>query len=119
VFGLVVAENMLRALPVVASDLGAFVESWATRVSLSVLETRPHSPRALPSPGRSVAGHHSWAKRPPACGDCLRAGYMIDSHANVYRRVHSFPRKPEGCAGRATKASAPELTERLSYYFMS
>jgi len=90
VFGLVVAENMLRALPVVASDLGAFVESWATRVSLSVLETRPHSPLRSPVSWTIRRWPSSWAKRPPAAETVYALGYMIDSHANVYRRVHKL-----------------------------
>ena len=88
VFGLVVAENMLRALPVVASDLGAFMEvlgdtgltfrtgdASALAASLSRLLDDPPFAASL---GRRA--------RERALDFCNRAR-MLESHASVYRKV--------------------------------
>jgi glycogen synthase len=88
VFGLVVAENMLRALPVVASDLGAFVEvlgdsgltfragdSLALAGSLARLLDDPSSANNLGQRGRERAL------------DFCNKGRMIEAHALVYRNV--------------------------------
>jgi glycogen(starch) synthase len=93
VFGLVVAENMLRALPVVASDLGAFVEvlgdsgiafrtgdSLALAASLVRLLDDPASAESLGRRGRQRAL------------DFCNKGRMIEAHARVYRDVYEAAR---------------------------
>jgi glycosyltransferase involved in cell wall biosynthesis len=85
VFGLVVAENMLRALPVVASDLGAFVEvlgdagfifrngdAAALAAALS---------RLLDDP--SLAVRLGRAARERALGFCIKSR-MMEAHTRVY-----------------------------------
>jgi glycosyltransferase involved in cell wall biosynthesis len=88
VFGLVVAENMLRALPVVASDLGAFTEvlggagltfrtgdAAALAASLSRLLDDPSFSMSL---GRRARGR--------ALDFCDKSR-MIEAHTRVYRKV--------------------------------
>jgi glycogen(starch) synthase len=88
VFGLVVAENMLRALPIVASDLGAFAEvlgdagftfrtgdAAALAASLSRLLDDP-------SLGMSLGQR----ARERALDFCSRER-MLESHAGVYHKV--------------------------------
>ena len=92
VFGLVVAENMLRALPVVASDLGAFTEvlgetgltfrtgdaaDLATALA-RVLDNPPFA-ASLGQRARSRALHFCSHDR------------MIESHAEVYRKTFKLP----------------------------
>ena len=92
VFGLVVAENMLRALPVVTSDLGAFAEvlgdtgltfrtgdAAALAASLSRLLDDPAFAATL---GRRA--------RERALDFCDR-GRMLESHASLYRKVCESP----------------------------
>ncbi len=88
VFGLVVAENMLRALPVVASDLGAFVEvlgdagftfrtgdAAGLAAKLSRLLDDPSFAATLGQRGRQRA-------------ESVHAlGSMIESHAHLYSRL--------------------------------
>jgi len=88
VFGLVVAENMLRALPVVASDLGAFVEvlgdaGFTFRTGDAAALAAALS-RLLDDP--SLAMHLGHCARERALDFCSRE-QMLESHANVYRRV--------------------------------
>ncbi len=92
VFGLVVAENMLRALPVVASDLGAFTEvlgdagltfptgdASALAASLSRLLDDPSLAMDL---GRRARGR--------ALDFCSRER-MLESHASVYHNACKHP----------------------------
>ena len=88
VFGLVVAENMLRALPVVTSDLGAFVEvlgdagftfrtgdAAALAAALSRLLDDPLLAARLGRRARERALAFYSRER------------MLESHASIYRRV--------------------------------
>jgi glycogen synthase len=87
VFGMVVAESMLRGFPVVASDLGAFVEILggtgkmfrtgdAADLALRLAEVfdDPGSARQL-----GEAAHRRVV-------DFFSLSRMIDGHANIYRR---------------------------------
>jgi glycosyltransferase involved in cell wall biosynthesis len=91
VFGLVVAENMLRAMPVVASDLGAFAEvlgdsgltfrtgdAVALAASLARLLDDPALATSLAQRARERALHLYGRER------------MLESHANVYLRIHKL-----------------------------
>jgi len=90
VFGLVVAENMLRGLPIVASDLGAFTEvlggsgltfrtgdAAALAVSLVGLLDDPSLAKSLGYRARERALHFCDKSR------------MIEAHARVYRDVYA------------------------------
>jgi len=88
VFGLVVAENMLRALPVVASDLGAFVEvlgdaGFTFRTGDAAALAAALS-RLLDDPSLATRLGHRARER--ALDFCSRER-MLESHANVYRRI--------------------------------
>jgi glycosyltransferase involved in cell wall biosynthesis len=92
VFGLVVAENMLRGLPVVASDLGAFVEvlgdaGFTFRTGDAAALAAALS-RLLDDP--SLAGRLGQRAHERAL-DFWSRERMLESHANVYRRVHKLP----------------------------
>jgi hypothetical protein len=92
VFGLVVAENMLRGLPVVASDLGAFVEvlgnaGFTFRTGDAAALAAALSRHLNDSSLALCLGQRA---RERALDFCSRER-MLESHANVYRRVHKFP----------------------------
>ena len=91
VFGLVVAENMLRALPVVASDLGAFVEvlgdaGFTFRTGDGAALAAVLS-RFLADP--ALAKHLGQRARERALDFCCHE-HMLESHADVYRRVQKL-----------------------------
>jgi len=86
VFGLVVAENMLRGLPVVASDLGAFVEvlgeTGVTFRAGDAQELAQVLARLLENP--ALAGSLGQRARRRVL-DFFDLRRMIESHASVYR----------------------------------
>jgi glycogen(starch) synthase len=90
VFGLVVAENMLRALPIIASDLGAFAEVLGD----SGLTFRAGDAAALAaSLGRLLddpllAANLGRRARARALDFCNNSR-MIEAHARVYRDVYA------------------------------
>jgi len=90
VFGLVVAENMMRALPIVASDLGAFVEVLGG----SGLTFRTGDAAALAALLERIVDDPSFARnlgrqaRERALDFCAKSR-MIEAHARVYRDVHA------------------------------
>lgn len=90
VFGLVVAENMLRGLPVIASDLGAFVEvlgeGGLTFRTGDASALAQELARLLDDP--SLAGRLARIARQRALEFCdLRR--MLEAHAQVYEDVLS------------------------------
>ena len=91
VFGLVVAENMLRGLPVVASDLGAFVEvlddAGFTFRNGDAAALAAALTRLLDDPPLAVRSGQRARER--ALEFCSRER-MLESHANVYHRVHKL-----------------------------
>ena len=93
VFGLVVAENMLRGLPVVASDLGAFAEvlgdAGLTFGTGDAAELAAAIESLLNNPG--VAARLGQTGRKRALEFCNRER-MIESHALVYRNLASAER---------------------------
>jgi glycosyltransferase involved in cell wall biosynthesis len=90
VFGLVVAENMMRGLPVVASDLGALAEvlgdAGLTFRTGDPGELAAAIERLLQNP--SLAGRLGQAGRQRALAFCDHER-MIESHAKVYRKLMS------------------------------
>jgi glycosyltransferase involved in cell wall biosynthesis len=93
VFGLVVAENMLRGLPVVASDLGALAEvlgdAGLTFRTGDAAELAAAIESLLDNP--SLAARLGQAGRQRASEFCNRER-MIESHAAVYRNLVSAER---------------------------
>jgi glycogen synthase len=88
VFGLVVAENMLRGLPIVASDLGAFVEVLdnsglifptgdAAALATSLV-------RLMQDPSLATSLGHGARER---ALDFCKKSRMIEAHARVYRDI--------------------------------
>jgi glycogen synthase len=90
VFGLVVAENMMRGLPVVASDLGALAEvlgdAGLTFRTGDPGELAAAIERLLENP--SLAARLGQAGRQRALAFCDHER-MIESHADVYRKLMS------------------------------
>lgn len=89
VFGLVVAENMLRALPVVASDLGVFVEllsgAGLTFRTGDASELAVTLARLLDDPPLGARlGQHA---RQRALDFCSKSR-MIEEHTRVYNEIY-------------------------------
>jgi glycosyltransferase involved in cell wall biosynthesis len=89
VFGMVVAENMLRGLPIIASDLGAFVEvlgdtgqTFRTGYSADLAE---QIERILDNPALSQRFASAAHQR---VIDVFTEERMIDGHARIYERLH-------------------------------
>lgn len=94
VFGMVIAENMLRGIPILASDLGAFVEvlgdagctfktadsAYLARQIVQLLDDPAASQRL------GVAAHQR-------VRDFFALSRMIEGHAQIYRRL-----APDGTA---------------------
>jgi glycogen(starch) synthase len=90
VFGLVVAENMLRGLPVITSDLGAFVEVLGE----GGLTFRTGDAEALAQELRRILDDPALAARLAGMArqralDFCDFRRMLESHARVYRQAHS------------------------------
>jgi glycogen synthase len=90
VFGLVVAENMLRGLPVVTSDLGAFVEvlgeGGVTFRTGDAAGLARELARLLDDPALAAQLGKSAQRRVLEFCDFRR---MLDAHAQVYRQARS------------------------------
>jgi glycosyltransferase involved in cell wall biosynthesis len=90
VFGLVVAENMLRGLPVITSDLGAFVEvlgeGGRTFRTGDAEALAKELARILDDP--ALAARLAGMARQRALEYCdFRR--MLENHARIYRQAHS------------------------------
>jgi len=96
VFGLVVAENMLRGIPIVASKLGAFSEVLAETGRLfpigDAVGLASQIARLLENPGEGADLAVAARER---VLDFFPLRRMIEAHAAAYRRV---PQKWEGNA---------------------
>ena len=94
VFGMVIAENMLRGIPILASDLGAFVEvlgdAGRTFKTGDSVDLARQIVRLLDDPAASrqlgVAAHQR-------VRDFFPLSRMIEGHAQIYRRL-----APDGTA---------------------
>ncbi len=88
VFGMVLAESMLRGLAVVASDLGAFVEVLGgcgkTFKTGEALELASCLTRLLDDPG---ASHLLGLAARQRALDFFSVGRMIEGHARIYRSL--------------------------------
>ena len=94
VFGMVIAENMLRGIPILASDLGAFVEvlgdAGRTFKTADSADLARRIVQLLDDPAASqrlgVAAHQR-------VRDFFALSRMIEGHAQIYRRL-----APDGTA---------------------
>jgi glycogen synthase len=94
VFGMVIAENMLRGIPILASDLGAFVEvlgdAGRTFKTADSADLARRIVQLLDDPAASqrlgVAAHQR-------VRDFFALSRMIEGHAQIYRRL-----APDGIA---------------------
>jgi glycogen(starch) synthase len=88
VFGLVVAENMLRGLPVIASDLGAFAEVLGPAGLIfrtgDAADLAAKLVQLLDDPVLPTALGHRGQER---VFDSYVRGRMIEAHARTYREV--------------------------------
>jgi glycosyltransferase involved in cell wall biosynthesis len=88
VFGLVVAENMLRGLPILASDLGAFVEvlgdTGLTFPTGDAAELARQLGKLLDDPALRVRLGQQARER---ALNMYNLGSMIDFHAALYRKL--------------------------------
>ena len=90
VFGLVLAENMLRGLPIVASDLGSFVEILGD----AGLTFRAGDANDLASKLASLLDDSALAVQLGGRGrqrilDHYPYNHMVETHARVYRQIHA------------------------------
>ena len=90
VFGLVLAENMLRGLPIVASDLGSFVEILGD----AGLTFRAGDANDLASKLASLLDDSALAIQLGGCGrqrilDHYPHSHMVERHARLYRLIHT------------------------------
>jgi len=94
VFGMVIAENMLRGIPILASDLGAFVEvlgdAGRTFKTGDSVDLARQIVQLLDDPAASqrlgIAAHQR-------ARDFFALSRMIEGHAQIYRRL-----APDGIA---------------------
>jgi glycosyltransferase involved in cell wall biosynthesis len=88
VFGMVVAENMWRGLPVVASDVGAFVEVLGnpdqTFRAGDADDLARQLIRVLESPGLAADWARTGQRR---ASQSLTERRMVEDHDRVYQRV--------------------------------
>jgi len=88
VFGLVVAENMLRGLPVVASDLGAFIEVLGDAgLTFRVGDASNLAHQLSRLMDDSALGLNLGIRARRRILQCYPLSEMIDAHARLYRRV--------------------------------
>jgi len=90
VFGMVVAENMLRGIPVLASDLGAFVEvlgdTGLTFKTGDSTDLAHQIARLLDDPSLSIRMGEAAHRR---VHKSFTLDRMIEEHAEIYRRLAS------------------------------
>jgi len=90
VFGLVLAENMLRGLPIIASDLGCFVEI----LDDAGLTFRTGNANDLASQIASLLDDSALASRLGGRArhrifDLYPRRHMIEAHARLYRQIYA------------------------------
>src|SRR5215469_1353567 len=90
VFGMVVAENMLNGIPVLASDLGAFVEV----IGDAGLTFKMGDPVDLARQMSRLVDDSSLLERFRRSArqrvlDCFPMSHMIDGHTEIYYRLGS------------------------------
>jgi len=90
VFGMVVAENMLNGIPVLASDLGAFVEV----IGDAGLTFKMGDPVDLARQMARLVDDSSLLERFRRSArqrvlDCFPMSHMIDGHTEIYYRLGS------------------------------
>jgi len=94
VFGMVVAENMLRGIPILASDLGAFIEvlgdAGRTFKTGDCSDLARQIAQLLDDP---TVSRHLGVAAHQRVRELFPLSRMIDAHAQIYRRL-----APDGAA---------------------
>ncbi len=89
VFGLVIAENMSRGLPVIASDLGAFKEVLGDAgLTFRVGDANDLAQQLTKFLNDSTRASSVGAKARQRVADCYSREGMIKAHAQLYREVY-------------------------------
>jgi glycosyltransferase involved in cell wall biosynthesis len=89
VFGLVLAENMLRGLPVIASDLGCFAEILGDAgLTFRVGDAHDLATQIARLLDDSALASRFGARARQRIFDFYSRGHMIEAHARLYRRIH-------------------------------
>jgi glycosyltransferase involved in cell wall biosynthesis len=89
VFGLVIAENMSRGLPVIASDLGAFKEVLGDAgLTFRVGDANDLAQQLTKFLDDSARASSVGAKAKQRVADCYSREEMIKAHAQLYRDVY-------------------------------
>jgi glycosyltransferase involved in cell wall biosynthesis len=90
VFGLVLAENMLRGLPIIASDLGCFLEvlgdTGLTFHLGDAIELASQIARILDD---SALAARLGSRARQRVLDFYARRHMIEAHARLYRKMHA------------------------------
>ena len=93
VFGLVVAENMSRGLPIVASDLGAFTEVLGDAgLTFRIGNASDLAHQLARLLDDSALGLSLGVRARQRALDCYPLSRMIEAHAHLYRQIlHEVP----------------------------
>jgi len=94
VFGMVIAENMLRGIPILASDLGAFVEVLGDAGrTFKTGDSADLARQIVQLLGDSAASQRLGVAAHQRVRDSFALSRMIEGHAQIYRRL-----APDGAA---------------------
>jgi glycosyltransferase involved in cell wall biosynthesis len=94
VFGMVIAENMLRGIPILASDLGAFVEVLGdTGRTFKVGDSADLARQIVQLLDDPAASQRLGVAAHQRVRDFFALSRMIEGHAQIYRRL-----APDGAA---------------------
>jgi glycogen(starch) synthase len=89
VFGLVLAENMLRGLPIIASDLGCFVEVLGDAgLTFHVGDANDLASQLASLLDDSALASRLGSRARQRIFDVYPRKDMIEAHARLYRRLH-------------------------------
>jgi glycosyltransferase involved in cell wall biosynthesis len=90
VFGLVLAENMLRGLPIIASDLGCFVEVLGdTGLTFRVGNATDLASQIARILDDSAFASQIGSRARQRIFDFYPRGKMIEAHARLYRKMYA------------------------------
>jgi len=90
VFGLVLAENMLRGLPIIASDLGCFVEVLGDAgLTFHVGDAKDLASQIASLLDDSALASHLGGRARQRIFELYRRRDMIEGHARLYRQLYA------------------------------
>lgn len=108
VFGLVVAENMLRGVPVIASDLGAFVEVIGDAgLTFSTGEARELAAALTRIIEDPELGSRLASRGQQRAAEFCDFARMLEAHARIYEQARSRPVR-RGRYTRGTRSNGSE-----------